>query len=144
MVNISELNAGQGNVDVEGTVNEVGEKRTFNKFGKELTVVNAMLKDDSGSIKLSLWNEDADRFKEGDKIKIINGYVTEFQGEKQLTSGKFGRIEKAGEGGDEGEEKEEGGEEKPAEEVAEAPVAGAAEGAESDDSEKKPVEEEVF
>lgn len=144
MVNISELNAGQGNVDVEGTVNEVGEKRTFNKFGKELTVVNAMLKDDSGSIKLSLWNEDADRFKEGDKIKIINGYVTEFQGEKQLTSGKFGRIEKAGEGGDEGEEKEEGGEEKPAEEVAEAPVAGAEEGAESDDSEKKPVEEEVF
>lgn len=144
MANVSELNTGQGNVDVEGTVTEVGEKRTFNKFGKELTVVNAMLKDDSGSIKLSLWNEDAERFKEGDKIKIVNGYVTEFQGEKQLTSGKFGRIEKAGEGGD--EEGGSGGEEKPAEpaEAEDKPAEAAGSEEESDAGEKKPVEEEVF
>jgi len=118
MVNISELKVGQGNVDAEGTVTEVGEKRTFNKFGRELTVVNAMLKDDSGSIKLSLWNDDTDRFKEGDKVKVVNGYITEFQGEKQLTSGKFGRIQKAGEGGDENEE-EKSEEEKPEEEKSE-------------------------
>ena len=91
---INELNAGQGNVEVEGTIKEFGEPRTFNKFGRELTVVNAMLEDDSGKVKLSLWNEDATRFKEGDKIKITNGYVSEFQGEPQLTSGKFGSIEK--------------------------------------------------
>ena len=91
---ISELNAGQGNVEVQGTIKEFGEPRTFNKFGRELTVVNAILEDDSGKVKLSLWNEDATRFKEGDKIKIINGYVTEFQGEPQLTSGKFGSMEK--------------------------------------------------
>lgn len=98
MVKISELTVGQGNVDVEGTIKEIGEKRTFSKFGRELTVANAVLSDDSGDIKLSLWNEDAKRFNEGDKIKITNGYVNEFQGEKQLTSGKFGNIEKIGEG----------------------------------------------
>lgn len=92
---ISELTSGQGNIDVEGTITEIGETRTFNKFGKELSVANAILKDDSGSIKLSLWNEDVTRFKNGDKIKITNGYVNEFQGEKQLTSGKFGKIELA-------------------------------------------------
>ena len=27
-------------------------------------------------------------------IKVVNGYVNEFQGEKQLTSGKFGSLEK--------------------------------------------------
>jgi len=91
---INELNAGQGNVEVEGTIKEVGEPRTFNKFGRELTVVNAVLEDDSGNVKLSLWNEDATRFKQGDKVKIVNGYVSEFQGEPQLTSGKFGSIEK--------------------------------------------------
>lgn len=91
---ISDLMAGQGNVEVEGTIIEVGEKRSFNKYGKPLVVSNAILQDDSGTIKLTLWNDDADRFKEGDKIKIVNGYVSEFQGEKQLTSGKFGRIEK--------------------------------------------------
>ena len=45
---ISELTTGQGNVDVEGTIKEFGEPRTFNKFGRELTVVNAVLEDDSG------------------------------------------------------------------------------------------------
>ena len=54
----------------------------------------SIFEDDSGTIKLTLWNVDATKFKEGDKIKIINGYVSEFQGEKQLTSGKFGQIEK--------------------------------------------------
>ena len=92
---ISELQPGQGNIDVEGTISDIGETRTFNKFGKELSVVNAILKDDSGSVKLSLWNEDVTRFKNGDNIKITNGYVNEFQGEKQLTSGKFGKIELA-------------------------------------------------
>jgi replication factor A1 len=91
---ISELNIGQGNVEVEGTVKEIGEAKTFNKFGKDLSVANAMLEDDSGSIKLTLWNDDVDRFKDGDKLKVVNGYVNEFQGEKQLTSGKFGSLEK--------------------------------------------------
>ncbi len=98
MTKVTELKAGQGNVEAEGIVKEIGEKRTFNKFGRNLTVVNAILEDNSGTIKLSLWNDDAERFKEGDKIKVINGYVNEFQGEKQLTSGKFGKIEKVGEG----------------------------------------------
>ena len=95
MVKISELSSGQGNVNVEGIIKELGEPRVFNKFGKELRVVNAILTDDSGSIKLTLWNNDTNRFGEGDSVKIINGYVNEFQGEKQLTSGKFGKIEKA-------------------------------------------------
>ncbi len=95
---ISELFPRQGNVEVEGTIKEVNEPRTFNKFGKELRVADAILEDDSGAVKLTLWNEDIDNFKEGDKIRITNGYVNEFQGEKQLTSGKFGKIEKIGKG----------------------------------------------
>jgi len=91
---VSELRPGQGNINVTGVIKEMGETRSFNKYGKELTVGNAIFEDDSGTIKLTLWNVDATKFKEGDKIKIINGYVSEFQGEKQLTSGKFGQIEK--------------------------------------------------
>ncbi|MDD5192135.1 MAG: OB-fold nucleic acid binding domain-containing protein [Candidatus Nanoarchaeia archaeon] len=98
MTKIKELTPRQGNVNVEGVITEVGEARTFNKFGRPLVVANAILKDDSGSVKLTLWNDDAGRYKAGDKIKVTNGYVGEFQGEKQLTSGKFGKIEKVGEG----------------------------------------------
>ena len=91
---ISELNVGQGEVSIEVTVKEVGEVRTFNKFGKEMKVANATVTDDSGEIQLTLWNEDTEKYKAGDKLKIENGYVNEFNGEKQLTSGKFGKIEK--------------------------------------------------
>lgn len=98
MTQVSELTVRQNNVDVEGTITEIGEVKTFNKFGRELRVADAVLKDDSGSIKLSLWNEDIDKFKVGDKVKITNGYINEFQGEKQLTAGKFGKMEKIGEG----------------------------------------------
>ena len=104
---ISELQARQGNVNIEGTIKEVKEPKVFNKFGKELKVADAVLEDDSGSIKLTLWNEDIEKYKAGDKIKITNGYVNEFQGEKQLTSGKFGKIEKINGDSKKGEEKEE-------------------------------------
>ena len=97
-MNISEISVGQGNIDVEGTIIEIAEPRVFNKFGRELKVADAVLKDDSGTIKLNLCNEDAEKFKAEDKVKVTNGYAKEFQGEKQLTSGKFGQIEKIGGG----------------------------------------------
>lgn len=93
---ISELTIGQGSVEVEGTIKEIGEVRNFDKFGRQLRVADAILEDDSGTVRLSLWNEDIDKFKQGDKVKVENGYVRDFQGEKQLTSGKFGKIEKIG------------------------------------------------
>lgn len=95
---ISELKSNQGNVEVEGTIKDVGETRNFNKYGRELRVANAILSDDSGSIKLTLWNDDVTRFRNGDVVKVNNGYVSEFQGEKQLTSGKFGTIQKIRDG----------------------------------------------
>jgi len=104
---ISKLTAGQGNVNVEGTIKEIGEPRSFNKFGRELRVSNAVLEDDSGSIKLTLWNDEIRKFREGDVIKIINGYVNEFQGEPQLTAGRFGKMEKIRESEDSGEKQEE-------------------------------------
>ncbi len=106
---ISELTIGQGSVDVEGTIKEVGELRVFSKFGRELKVADSSLEDDSGAVKLTLWNEHFDKFKAGDKVKITNGYVREFQGEKQLTAGKFGKIEKVGESEASEEESEEEG-----------------------------------
>lgn len=90
---LGELRAGQGKIDVEAEVTEKGEARTFQKFGKEGKVCNATLKDDSGTIKLTLWNDEVDAVNVGDKVKITNGYVSEFQGEKQLSAGRFGKLE---------------------------------------------------
>jgi replication factor A1 len=92
-MDISELNAGQGKIEVEGKITDKGDIREFEKFGKAGRVCNATLKDSTGEIKLSLWNEQIDNVNVGDRVKISNGYVSEFKGEKQLSTGKFGQLE---------------------------------------------------
>ena len=95
---IADLKAGQGKVDITVDITEKGEARSFSKFGKEGKVCNATAKDASGEIKLSLWNEQVDQVNVGDKVQITNGYVSEWQGEKQLSTGKFGKLEVVGGG----------------------------------------------
>lgn len=90
---IKDLSPNKGNVDLVVEAVTVDEPRTFEKFGKEGKVQNVSIKDESGQAKLTLWNEQAETIKEGDKIKITNGYVKEYQGELQISSGKFGKLE---------------------------------------------------
>lgn len=90
---IKDLQAGQGKIDMIVEIEKIEEPRTFDKFGKSGKVANATAKDASGTIKMTLWNEQCDIVKAGMKVHIINGYVSEFKGEKQLGTGKFGRLE---------------------------------------------------
>jgi len=93
---VKDLKPKLGNVDITVDVVDVGEAREFNKFGKVGKVATAIGKDETGDIKLSLWNEDVDKVKAGDKIKLTNGYVNEWQGEMQLTTGRMGKLEVVG------------------------------------------------
>ena len=90
---IKDVQANQGNIDIVAEVAAKDEERTFEKFGKSGRVANAKIKDATGEIKLTLWNDDVDSVKVGDKIHIQNGWCSEYKGEKQLSSGKFGKIE---------------------------------------------------
>ncbi len=94
-MNIAELKKGPFEGSVEGEISELEEsKKITTKFGKQLTVANGILKDDSGEMKLALWNEDATAFAKGDRVRITNGWVSEFQGELKISRGKNGTIEK--------------------------------------------------
>ncbi|MBT3304014.1 DNA-binding protein [Candidatus Woesearchaeota archaeon] len=90
---IKDLKAKTGNVDVVVEVAEKAEAREFEKFGKSGKVCNATVKDSTGTVTLTLWNEDVDKVNVGDKIHIENGWVGEWQGELQLSTGKFGKLE---------------------------------------------------
>ncbi len=92
-MNIKELTPKMGNVELVAEIAEIGDVRDFNKFGKAGRVATARLKDDTGEIELSLWNEQIDQFGKGDTIKVVNCYVKEYQGEMQLTTGMRGSIE---------------------------------------------------
>lgn len=104
---IKDLQIRQGKVDLIIEVTEIGDTREFEKFGKQGRVCSAKAKDDTGEITLTLWNEQIDQVKVGNKVKITNGYVGEFQGEPQLTTGKFGKLEVVGEGAETVDEAEE-------------------------------------
>ena len=90
---IKDLQPRQGKVELTATVAEKGEPRTVNSANFSGTVANAKLKDETGTIKISLWNEQITQVNDGDTIKITNGYVSEYQGEMQLSTGKFGKLE---------------------------------------------------
>jgi replication factor A1 len=93
-MNINELKAGTTNVSVEATVVEKAEPReVVTKYGKRLNVANITIKDDTGSITMSLWGDDINTINVGDKIKITGGYVSEFRGTPQLSTGKYGKLE---------------------------------------------------
>jgi len=90
---IKDLQARQGNVEIVATVKDISEPREFEKFGKTGKVANATIADESGQIKLTLWNEQIDQVKLGNRIHIKNGYVGEWQSELQLSTGKFGSLD---------------------------------------------------
>ena len=90
---IKDLQIRQGKVDIVVELVDKGDVRAFNKFGNSGKVCSAKVKDETGQMVLSLWNDDIDKVNVGDKVHIINGYVGEWQGEPQLSTGKFGQLE---------------------------------------------------
>ena len=91
---ISDLQPRQPVDEITLDVTEIGTVREFQKFGKSGRVASAKARDETGEVILTLWNEQIDQVSVGDKVKIQNGYVGEWQGEKQLTSGRNGTITK--------------------------------------------------
>ena len=93
-MNIKDLRNGMKRVDVEAQVTEKGNPREVTSRYKDetYTVADAVVADETGSIKLTLWNEQIDQVNVNDKIKIANGYVTSFKGEIQLNVGKYGKL----------------------------------------------------
>jgi replication factor A1 len=94
-MNISELKAGMRNVSIIGRIESVGEPRTVNlRTGGTNTVADAIISDETGSIKLSLWGGDINKVQPGDKVSIENGYINTFKGENSISVGKFGNLKK--------------------------------------------------
>ncbi len=93
-MNIKDLRNGMKRVDVEAKVVEKGNPREVTSRYKDETykVADAVVADETGSIKLTLWNEQIDQVNVNNTIKVENGYVTSFKGEIQLNIGKFGKM----------------------------------------------------
>jgi replication factor A1 len=92
-VKIAELRSGMRSINVEASVVSVSEPRTVNKRdGGTAKVADVIIKDESGEMKLSLWEDQIGMVRAGSKISIENGYTTSFRGENQLSVGKYGKL----------------------------------------------------
>lgn len=92
---IKDIKVGAMDGAIEAEIIDMEEPReVLNKFGVRMKVAKANIRDDSGEINLTLWNDDTGKFKVGDKIKLENGWVTEFKGNLQVSAGKNGNLEK--------------------------------------------------
>lgn len=91
---IAELKPGMRRVDVTGKIIDMETPREVQtKFGPG-QVASAILQDESGSVKVTLWNENIAKVEITDTIEIQNGYVDSFRGELQLNVGRYGRLSK--------------------------------------------------
>lgn len=93
IMNVSELRDGMRSVNVQGRITSISSVRNVvTRSGQPSRVATADLADDSGTVKLTLWNENIEAVSVGDTIQVENGYVTSFRGETQLNVGRYGRI----------------------------------------------------
>jgi replication factor A1 len=92
---IGELEEEMADVDVAGRVGQLFGIREFQKNGGTGKVASLSLVDDTGEIRLCLWNDKADiaqRLKRGDLIAVEDGYTKMGLNDLELHSGWRGRI----------------------------------------------------
>jgi len=90
----SEVKPEMRKVDLDLKIVEMEEPRSYaSRTGREGRVATAVGEDDSGRIKVSLWDKDIDRVKVGSKIQIRNGYARIFRDEVYVSAGIYGKLE---------------------------------------------------
>ena len=63
--------------------------------GSAHKVCDALVGDETGAIYLTLWDDNIEKVKENDTVRVENGYVTLFKGNMRLNIGKYGKLDLA-------------------------------------------------
>ena len=88
---IKELRAGMNHVNLKARILEVAEpKHVVTRFGNHAAIAKALIADETGTIKLCLWNGQIASVSAGDTVKIENAQVSVFRGEKHMSLGRKG------------------------------------------------------
>ncbi|WP_123536218.1 single-stranded DNA binding protein [Halosimplex salinum] len=94
---VDALTMGQSDVNVTGLVLETEPVRTFDRDdGTEGKVSNFLLGDETGRVRVTMWDDRADRATElepGTAVEVVDGYVREREGDLELHVGDQGAID---------------------------------------------------
>lgn len=90
---IKNLVAGQKNVFIKDCgVLETGGIEIYERMEGQPKVCNGIIKDDTGQIKISAWGHLAPILNESKIVDVENCFCKEYNGELNLSTGKFGRL----------------------------------------------------
>jgi replication factor A1 len=93
---IGELEDNMSGVNVYGQVYEIGEEREFTRNDGSLgRVASILIQDETGLVRLTLWDNDVDLLDElrtGTIVAVENGYTKEGYGGIDLNVGRYGEI----------------------------------------------------
>jgi replication factor A1 len=93
-VKIKDVNSEVKWVNLKAKVVKKPIARTvYSRFGNNpLGLSTSTISDDTGSIKMPLWNNQINMVSIGDTIQIENGRIRTFRGELQVSVGKAGKL----------------------------------------------------
>ena len=90
---IKDLRTGMSHISLKAKILEVATpKHVVTRYGNNASVAKALIADETGTIKLCLWNGQIAAVSAGDTVQIENAQVSAFRGERQLNLGKKGTL----------------------------------------------------
>src|SRR5208282_5077075 len=98
IIKVSDLQPYSKQVNTTVKVVQKGEARetVSRQDGTTHRVLDALVGDDTGTIYMTLWDDNIDKVNEGDSVMVKNGYVRPFKGSMRLNIGRYGSLEPAG------------------------------------------------
>ena len=94
-VKVEDLDPESRQVNVTVKVVSKGQPRetVSRRDGSTHRVVDALVGDETGSVYLTLWDDNIDKVNENDTITVKNGYVSLFRGSMRLNIGRYGSLQ---------------------------------------------------
>jgi replication factor A1 len=95
-IQIGSLKPDVRNLDIIAKIVNIGASRTIvsKKETRQHIISEVLLGDETGSVILTLWDNQIEMFKAEDVVQIKRGYTTIYKGSLRLNIGRNGSIEK--------------------------------------------------
>lgn len=90
---VEELSPEDDDVEITGTIAELPTPRAVSTRYGQKKITTVTFEDGTGTIDLTLWEEEIDAIEEGANVKINGAYVREWADDIQLNIGRDGNIE---------------------------------------------------
>ncbi|MCE4599269.1 MAG: OB-fold nucleic acid binding domain-containing protein [Desulfurococcales archaeon] len=89
---VSNLKEGMDNVSITGRVLSASEPKIIQTRKGPRRISEAVIGDESGRVKTTLWGKHAGTLQEGEAVEIKGAWTTSYRGEVQLNVGFKGEI----------------------------------------------------